>query len=64
MQPHVMEVEKSGLPALDAQRKESEDEDMDETDRYKDKKTKGRGDKARASTLTGRPRGSRRGVKY
>ncbi|OAQ95047.1 S-adenosylmethionine-dependent methyltransferase-like protein [Purpureocillium lilacinum] len=51
VQPHLMEVEKTGLPALENQKSEVDaggDDDDDEPDKDKDKNGRVRGDKAKA----------------
>ncbi|KAL3953500.1 hypothetical protein ACCO45_011456 [Purpureocillium lilacinum] len=55
VQPHLMEVEKTGLPALENQKSEVDaggDDDDDEPDKDKDKNGRVRGDKAKAGMLT------------
>ena len=63
VQPHLMEVEKTPLPVLEAQKTEVEGEGEEETD--KDKNGKSRLDKAKPGTLrsklTGEGQASRKG---
>ncbi|UNI21540.1 hypothetical protein JDV02_007520 [Purpureocillium takamizusanense] len=58
VQPHLMEVEKTGLPVLENQKTEADaggDDDDDEPDKEKDKNGRMRGDKVKAGMLTSGP---------